>query len=164
MVTLSLRGICIPFLQPSPCLPPPSQGIRLTCRLEEWHSRSHQTNTLQSHTAGGTAHPGREASTGSGRGSPSRGLGPPESSPPHPNFLLGHCSQRRRPHLHLCLHIPLLLASDTGALESWEGRSIESLGHPTRESLSNCHCVGMEKEGHSLVEQVGSGSQGPHSH
>lgn len=152
------------FLLPSPCPPHPSQGFRLTCRLEESHSRSHQTNTLQSHTVGGTAHPGREASNGSGRGSPSRGPGPPGSSPPRPSFLLGHCSQHHRPHLHLCPRIPLLQASDTGALESWWGRSIESLGPPVRESLSSCHCVDMEKEGHSLEEQVGSGSQGPHSH
>lgn len=143
---------------------PPSQGFRLTCRPEESHSRSHQTNTQQSHTAGGTAHPGREANTGSGKGSPSRGPGPPESSLPHPNFLQGRCSQRHRPHLHLCPHIPLLQASDTGALGSWEGRSIGSLGSQVQGSLSNCRCVGMEKEGHSREEPEGSGSQGPRSH
>lgn len=141
-----------------------STGHRLECWLEESRSHSHQTDTLQSHTEGDTAHPGREASTGSGRDSPSRGPGPPGSSPLHPNFLLGRCSQHHRPHLHLCPRIPLLRASDTGALGSWAGRSIESQDPPAQGSLSSCHCVGMEKEGRSQEGWVGSGSQGPHSH
>lgn len=139
-------------------------GHRLVCRLEDFHSHSHQISTLQSHTVGGTAHPGREASSGSGKGNPSRGPGPPGSSPPHPSFLLVHCSQCHRPHLHLCPHIPLLRRSDSGALGSWEGRSIESLGPPAGRSLSSCHYAGMEKVGHSLEEQVGSGSRDHRSH
>lgn len=118
------------FLLPSTCPTPPSRGFRLTCRLEKSHSHSRQTNILQSHTVGGTAHLGREASSESERGSPSRGPGRPGSSPHHPSFLLVHCILCHRPHLHLCLHIPLLLGSDTGDLRSWVGRSIESLGPP----------------------------------
>lgn len=118
------------FLLPSPCPTPPSQGFRLTCRLEQSHSHSRQTNILQSHIVDGTAHLGREASSGIERGSPSRGPGHPGNSPPHPSFLPVHCILCRRPHLHLCPHILLLWGSDTGDLRSWEGRSIESLGPP----------------------------------
>lgn len=139
-------------------------GRRLECRSEESRSHSHQTDTLPSHTVGGTAHPGREASTGSGKGTLSRGPGPPGSSRLRPSFLPGHCSRRHKPRLLLCPHTPSHRASDIGALGSREGRSTESPGPPTQDSLSSCRCAGMARGGHSLEEPVGSGSRGPHSH
>lgn len=145
--------------------PPPLPLIpRLTCRLEGFHSRSHQTDTPQSHTAGDTSRPGREASTGNAGDSPSRGLGPPGNSPLHPSPLLGHCSQHRRSHLHLGPHTHLPLAFDTGALESQEGRCIESLGCPTQGSQYSYRCAGRVRGDRSLVELEVSDSQGPQSH
>lgn len=139
-------------------------GHRLECTLEESHSHSHRTGTLQSHTAGGTVHPGREASISSGKGSLSRGPGPLENNLLHPSFLLDHCSLHHRPRLHLCPHTPGCQASDIGAQGNQEGRSIESLGPLARGSLSSCHYVGMEMGDHSLEGTAESGSQGPHSH
>lgn len=144
--------------------PTPFPGSRLTCRLEGFHSHSHQTDTPQSRTVGGTAHPGKEASTGNGGDSPSRGQGPPGSSPLHPSLLLGRCSQHHKPHHHLGPHTHSPLAFDTGALESQGGRSIESQDCPTWGSQSSYHCAGRARGAHNLVELGVSGSQGPQSH
>lgn len=141
-----------------------STGHRLGCRLEGFHSRSHQRDTPQSHTVGDTVRPGTEASTGNAGDSPSRGLGPPGNSPLHPSLLLGHCSQHRRSHHHLGPHTHLPLAFDTGALESQEGRCIESPGCPTQGSQCRYHCAGRVRGDRSPVELEVSDSQGPQNH
>lgn len=157
LVILQLGHVCLP--------PPPLPLIpRLTCRLEGFHSRSHQRDTPQSHTAGDTVRPGTEASTGNVGDSPSRGLGPPGNSPLHPSLLLGHCSQHRRSHHHLGPHTHLPLAFDTGALESQEGRCIESPGCPTQGSQCRYHCAGRVRGDRSPVELEVSDSQGPQNH